>query len=54
MVKPQFEVGKDQVGAGGVVSDFEGRTDGLTGQEIVCANEHLHPQMIKILKDVKV
>jgi myo-inositol-1(or 4)-monophosphatase len=40
--------------AGGVVSDFEGRTDGLTGQEIVCANEHLHPQMIKILKDVKV
>ena len=36
--------------AGGVVSDFQGRTDALKGDEIVCANEHLHPQLLKILK----
>jgi 23S rRNA (cytidine1920-2'-O)/16S rRNA (cytidine1409-2'-O)-methyltransferase len=29
MVKPQFEVGKDQVGAGGVVSDPQLRTDAV-------------------------
>jgi myo-inositol-1(or 4)-monophosphatase len=39
--------------AGGVVSDFQGRTDGLTGQDVVCANEHLHPQLLKILKGVQ-
>ena len=36
--------------AGGVVSDFQGRTDGLNGQDIVCANEHIHPQLLKLLK----
>jgi myo-inositol-1(or 4)-monophosphatase len=36
--------------AGGIVSDFHGRTDGLKGDEIVCANEHLHPQLLKVLK----
>jgi myo-inositol-1(or 4)-monophosphatase len=36
--------------AGGVVSDFQGRTDGLSGQDIVCANEHIHPQLLKLLK----
>jgi len=36
--------------AGGIVSDFQGRTDGLKGDEIVCANEHMHPQLLKILK----
>ena len=36
--------------AGGVVSDFAGRTDGLSGQDIVCANEHIHPQLLKLLK----
>ncbi len=36
--------------AGGIVSDFQGRTDGLTGQDIVCANEHIHPQLLKLLK----
>lgn len=30
MVKPQFEVGKDRVGAGGVVSDPELRVDAVT------------------------
>jgi 23S rRNA (cytidine1920-2'-O)/16S rRNA (cytidine1409-2'-O)-methyltransferase len=29
MVKPQFEVGKDRVGAGGVVSDPQLRTDAI-------------------------
>ena len=35
------------------VSDFAGRTDGLTGRDVVCANEHLHPQLLKLLKGVK-
>ena len=39
--------------AGGIVSDFAGRTDGLTGRDVVCANEHLHPQLLKLLKGVK-
>jgi myo-inositol-1(or 4)-monophosphatase len=39
--------------AGGIVSDFAGRTDGLKGDEIVCANEHLHPQLLKLLRSVK-
>jgi myo-inositol-1(or 4)-monophosphatase len=39
--------------AGGIVSDFHGRTDALKGDEIVCANEHLHPQLLKLLRDVK-
>jgi myo-inositol-1(or 4)-monophosphatase len=39
--------------AGGIVSDFAGRTDDLKGDEIVCANEHLHPQLLKLLKGVK-
>ena len=38
--------------AGGIVSDFQGRTDGLKGDDVVCANEHLHPQLIKLLKGV--
>ena len=36
--------------AGGIVSDFQGRTDGLKGDDIVCANEHLHPQLLKLHK----
>ncbi|MDB5733817.1 MAG: inositol monophosphatase, partial [Alphaproteobacteria bacterium] len=39
--------------AGGIVSDFAGRTDNLTGTEIVCANENIHPQMLKLLKGVQ-
>jgi myo-inositol-1(or 4)-monophosphatase len=39
--------------AGGIVSDFQGRTDGLKGDDVVCANEHLHPQLLKLLKGVK-
>lgn len=39
--------------AGGIVSDFSGRTDGLDGREIVTANEYLHPSLLKLLKNVK-
>ena len=39
--------------AGGVVSDSHGRTDGLDGSDIVAANEHLHPQLLKLLKGAK-
>jgi len=39
--------------AGGIVSDFQGRTDSLNGSEIVCANEHIHPQLLRLLKGVK-
>jgi len=39
--------------AGGIVSDFHGRTDGLKGDDVLCANEHLHPQLLKLLKGVK-
>jgi myo-inositol-1(or 4)-monophosphatase len=39
--------------AGGVVSDIAGRTDGLNGGQIVCANEHIHPQLLKLLKNAK-
>jgi fructose-1,6-bisphosphatase/inositol monophosphatase family enzyme len=38
--------------AGGVVSDFSGRTEALTGHEVVCANENIHPQLLKLLKSV--
>ena len=36
--------------AGGVISDFAGRTDGISGEDVVCANEHIHPQLLKALK----
>ena len=36
--------------AGGVVSDTAGRTEGISGQDVVCANEHIHPQLLKLLK----
>ena len=39
--------------AGGIVSDFQGRTDGLKGDDVVCANENLHPQLLKLLNSVK-
>ncbi len=39
--------------AGGIVSDFQGRTDSLKGDDIVCANENLHPQLLKLLSGVK-
>ena len=36
--------------AGGVVSDFAGRTEGLDGSQVICANENIHPQLLKLLR----
>ena len=38
--------------AGGMVTDMHGGTDMLTGGTILCANENLHPQLLKLLKGV--
>lgn len=42
MVKPQFEVGKDRVGAGGVVSDPALRADAILGVARRAAELHWH------------
>ncbi len=42
MVKPQFEVGKDRVGAGGVVSDPALRADAVLGVAQRAAELHWH------------
>jgi myo-inositol-1(or 4)-monophosphatase len=39
--------------AGGVVSDLSGGSEMLTRGDILCANEHLHPQLAALLKTVK-
>jgi len=36
--------------AGGIVSDMNGGQDMLTGGSILASNEHLHPQLLKLLK----
>ncbi len=36
--------------AGGMVTDLNGGTDMLAGGTILCANENLHPQLLKMLK----
>ncbi|HWY62028.1 MAG TPA: inositol monophosphatase family protein [Rhizomicrobium sp.] len=36
--------------AGGMVSDLNGGTDMLAGGTILCANEYLQPQLLKLLK----
>jgi myo-inositol-1(or 4)-monophosphatase len=38
--------------AGGMVSDLNGGQDMLAGGAILAANEHLHPQLLKLLKGV--
>jgi myo-inositol-1(or 4)-monophosphatase len=40
--------------AGGMVGDLQGGTDMLTGGTILCANEYLQPQLLKLLKAVSV
>ena len=35
--------------AGGVVSDFSGGGDCLSGTEIVASNGHIHPQMLQVI-----
>ena len=42
MVKPQFEVGKDRVGAGGVVSDPQLRADAVLTVARRAAELHWH------------
>ena len=39
--------------AGGVVSDLSGGGEMLARGDILCANEHLHPQLASLLKGVK-
>jgi myo-inositol-1(or 4)-monophosphatase len=36
--------------AGGMVSDLDGGSDMLNGRSILCANEYLHPQLLKLLQ----
>lgn len=37
--------------AGGIVSDLDGRDDPLKNGDVLAANEALHPQLMKILRD---
>src|SRR5579872_7307870 len=39
--------------AGGVITDMAGGAQMLTNGQVVCANEHLHPQLLKLLKTAK-
>ncbi|HEY5347412.1 MAG TPA: inositol monophosphatase family protein [Rhizomicrobium sp.] len=39
--------------AGGVITDMNGGTEMLTGGTLLSANEHLHPQLLKLLKGAK-
>jgi myo-inositol-1(or 4)-monophosphatase len=39
--------------AGGVVTDLDGGNDMLNGRSILCANEYLHPQLLKLLQGVQ-
>jgi myo-inositol-1(or 4)-monophosphatase len=37
--------------AGGVVTDFSGGAEMMARREILCANEALHPQLMKLIRD---
>ncbi len=39
--------------AGGVITDMNGGEQMLTKGSVICANENLHPQLLKLLKNVK-
>ncbi len=39
--------------AGGVITDMQGGDQMMTNGQVVCANENLHPQLLKLLKSVK-
>jgi myo-inositol-1(or 4)-monophosphatase len=39
--------------AGGVITDMHGGEQMLAKGNVLCANEHLHPQLLKLLKSVK-
>ena len=36
--------------AGGIVSGFEGDDDPLKTGHVICGNEHVHAELVKILK----
>lgn len=37
--------------AGGVITDMQGGDQMMTNGQVVCANENLHPQLLKLLKN---
>ena len=39
--------------AGGVITDMHGGEQMLAKGNVICANEHLHPQLLKLLKSAK-
>ncbi len=39
--------------AGGVITDINGGEQMMSNGQVVCANENLHPQLLKLLKSVK-
>jgi myo-inositol-1(or 4)-monophosphatase len=39
--------------AGGVITDMNGGEQMMTNGQVLCANENLHPQLLKLLKSVK-
>jgi len=39
--------------AGGVITDMTGGEQMMVKGQVVCANEHLHPQLLKVLKSVR-
>jgi myo-inositol-1(or 4)-monophosphatase len=39
--------------AGGYVSDFDGKTDMMATGDVVAANDHLHTQLLKLLREAR-
>jgi myo-inositol-1(or 4)-monophosphatase len=39
--------------AGGMITDLRGGADMLTQGTVLASNEYLHPQVLKLLKNVK-
>ena len=39
--------------AGGVITDMNGGEQMMTNGQVLCANENLHPQLLKLLKSVR-
>ena len=39
--------------AGGVITDMNGGEQMMTNGQVVCANENLHPQLLKLLKNAR-
>jgi len=39
--------------AGGVITDMAGGEQMMAKGQVLCANEHLHPQLLKVLKSAR-